>query len=379
MDFSTIKALTIPEGVVTKITREDGLVLWSMSTSRLPAEYQEVEYLYIDKNEQAYIDLGFTYDGGAIVEIGQYIYDDSTVYIFGATESSGTLRCALSSPYEGSITAYGTKEKGYVSIGLKYLTSANNNIRIIYKAGAWKGFNYTAGYQAGPTPNLDEYTMSNNLYLFGQNYNGTPRYGGKRRVHYFRYYDKDNVLLCDLVPCYRKSDKLAGMYDLVRNMFMTNALNNGVEFVVGPEVNEDFNEELFTNLIDSAIDDAGMVYMGFGFADGRRWSSSGNAETLATDGRLSGWIPYTIGDVYRYKNFYMKNGYVNGSYVVYKKTDGTTFAETTNVNGTSVYTVNMSNDICTFTATKKDIVSFRISGYSGGLDPIVTKNEEIPI
>ena len=40
MDFSSIKALTIPEGDVTKITCGD-IVLWEKMS--LPSEYQQVE------------------------------------------------------------------------------------------------------------------------------------------------------------------------------------------------------------------------------------------------------------------------------------------------------------------------------------------------
>ena len=65
--------------------------------------------------------------------------------------------------------------------------------------------------------------MTSNLLLLGQNYNGTPRYAGTRRVYYFKYYDKNDALICDLYPCYRKSDGVIGMYDKVRNLFLTNA------------------------------------------------------------------------------------------------------------------------------------------------------------
>jgi hypothetical protein len=65
--------------------------------------------------------------------------------------------------------------------------------------------------------------MTDNLYLFAQNYKGSPRFGGERKISKFQYYDKSNALKCDLVPCYRKADGVIGMYDLVSGAFFTNA------------------------------------------------------------------------------------------------------------------------------------------------------------
>ena len=45
---------------------------------------------------------------------------------------------------------------------------------------------------------------------------------------------ENDVLVCDFVPCYRKSDNEPGMYDLVSRTFFTNAGTG--EFTVGPDV-----------------------------------------------------------------------------------------------------------------------------------------------
>jgi hypothetical protein len=44
----------------------------------------------------------------------------------------------------------------------------------------------------------------------------------------------DDILRMDLVPCYRKSDKVAGMYDILGNKFYTNSGTG--KFTVGPDV-----------------------------------------------------------------------------------------------------------------------------------------------
>ena len=55
------------------------------------------------------------------------------------------------------------------------------------------------------------------------------------KIYYFKIYDNNNNLICDLVPCYRKSDGVIGMYDLVSDVFRTN-LGTGT-FTKGPDVN----------------------------------------------------------------------------------------------------------------------------------------------
>ena len=376
MDFSTLKSLSIPEGVVTKITNANNIVIWKAVTSRIPEEYQEVEYIRADKNAQIYIDLGFSYNKGATVEMGQYIVDANTTYIFGAAENNGALRCMFSSPYSNGVTIYGSGSSGHISIATNFATAAYNKIKATFKTSGFKAINTTTGYVSTAALSLIEYTMTNKLYLFAQNYNGSPRYGGVRQLSYFKYYDKDDVLICDLVPCYRKSDKVSGMYDVVRKVFLTNALNNDKAFGVGPNVNGP-TILTYTNLIETAVGDDGKTYGTYGYKDGMRWSSSGETETGDSKGRLSGWMPYEKGSVYRFKNFYMQEGYVHGAYVIYKKTDGTINTIVTPLSGDSNFIVDMTNDLCTFLANVDNVTAFRISGFLGDSPPIVTKNEEI--
>ena len=56
---------------------------------------------------------------------------------------------------------------------------------------------------------------------------------GKLKFFSLQIYDND-VLARDFVPCYRKSDNMAGIYDKVTNVFFTNS-GTGT-FIVGPEL-----------------------------------------------------------------------------------------------------------------------------------------------
>ena len=50
-------------------------------------------------------------------------------------------------------------------------------------------------------------------------------------LYNFKMYDND-ALVRNFIPCYRKSDNAAGLYDTVNNVFYTNAGTG--KFIIGP-------------------------------------------------------------------------------------------------------------------------------------------------
>ena len=222
MNFANVKSLTIPNGKVKKITRKsDGVVLWS--GSRIPSEYQEVEYIKAASGIGAYINLGFAFDTAATVKLGLYLSSDfSAAYPFGAAESSGKYRCMITAPYDGSsyIYGYGSTGSTYQPARINGTANAINEIEYSIKSGKLIISCQPRG--STDTNTSVSFTMTSNLLLFAQNYNGSARFGRARQIHYFKYYDKTDTLICDLVPCYRKSDGVIGMYDIVSKKFFTN-------------------------------------------------------------------------------------------------------------------------------------------------------------
>lgn len=220
MDFSKVKSLTIPEGNVTKITR-NGVVLWEAG------EYQEVEWISAAANVGAYIDLGFAYDTAATIYLDQWLNGSTTTtYPFGAANSTGVLRCMLTSPDGESAHSSGFYGSNGVSYGASSIannvTNGKNEFVMTIGENVRTLRNNSTGIVSSGTVSQAAYTMIDNLYLFAQNYKGSPRFGGERKISAFKYYDKNNELICDLVPCYRKSDGVIGMYDKVRDIFLTN-------------------------------------------------------------------------------------------------------------------------------------------------------------
>lgn len=227
LQLANYKELSI-NGIDMKELYADGVCIWKAITSRIPSEYQEVEYIKAADNVGAYINLGFAFDTKAKVYISQFIGTVSSSshygYLFGAAENSGTKRCMLTSPYlsNGGASVYGSTGSSFIAASVYIQQNAVNEFELILQKGKLSINNISLGKVYTMTQQ-GEYTMTSNLYLFAQNYNGSARFGYNRTIKAFKYYDKTDTLICDLVPCYRKSDGVVGMYDVARKTFLTNA------------------------------------------------------------------------------------------------------------------------------------------------------------
>ena len=379
INLANVKYLTIPEGKVARINRksENGMIERIWDWYGLPPEYQAVEWIRAANNAAAYINLGFAFDTAATIEIDLWFVDESNAYPFGATENSGALRCSMSAPYSSGIVAYGSTGTGYTSNSVAYILNAKNHIEISIKKGSFYITNTTNGDVNGSSQQ-GEYVMSNNLYLFARNYNGTIQHSGTRQIGRFKYYDKNNALICDLIPCYHKTTNEIGMYDLVHRQLLTN-IGTG-NFIVGNDVTSDgyIAEKTYTNLVSTSVNEAGGIYNEIGYKDGYRWSQSSNAEAVHSLGRITGWMPFVSGGLYRIKHFGMNNsGYVSRGYIVAEKTDGSIVATGLATNTFVRSDYDEITDTLYLSISDNNIKRFRISGYTTGFTPIITLNEEI--
>ena len=71
------------------------------------------------------------------------------------------------------------------------------------------------------------------LYIFAWN-EGQARYINSGARIYQLKFTVNGIVEADFVPCYRKSDNVAGMYDLIGKQFLTNA-GTGT-FTVGADI-----------------------------------------------------------------------------------------------------------------------------------------------
>ena len=217
MDFSKLTGLTIPEGNVSKITRKsDAAVLWEKVTSRLPSEYQEVEYIFIPTT--AYINTEWVPADATIFNIKFSAATDG--YPFGVG-SNPRLAMAYS-PTAGS-TIYNTSNE---TAGIHTFTILRNEIVNIETYSTSRSTDSYVSANGNKKENGKTQSVYFNtalsMLLGAWQYNATTIRQGVINLYYCKA-NVGGVDIFEMIPCYRKSDGVIGMYDLVRKKFFTNA------------------------------------------------------------------------------------------------------------------------------------------------------------
>lgn len=234
MDFSQVKAITIPEGNVLRIL-SGTTVLWERTG--LPAEYQQVEY--IESTGTQYIDTGMVLNNGCVITLDFLIAESATNRTIYGWRRKGTY----TQPYQAMVGANASKTR-YIAVGRastnvpqcfnynvrnKVLIDCANSQVLVNNLVVNCGADFSNG-KAFDENGSSEY----HPYLFALNNAGTPLAISKDSRIYGYSVQYDGELLQSFVPCYRKIDKVAGMYDVVNGVFYTNAGTG--EFNVGADV-----------------------------------------------------------------------------------------------------------------------------------------------
>ncbi len=192
---------------------------YSKHLNQLPKDYQEVEY--IESSGTQYIDTGYkpTTDNMEAEIKCKLPSDTGSLSLFGANANSYPY---FLTPYTNS--SYGTRvfkhwignSGGILSITLSEISvvkyKINNGTLTCNVNGSQTSSSYSGSIQCGY-----------NIFVFCKNNYGTPIENGYGYALYsFKLYD-NNVLVRDFVPCYRKSDNVIGLFDLVQQKFYSNA------------------------------------------------------------------------------------------------------------------------------------------------------------
>lgn len=196
-----------------------------LSLSRLPAEFHEVKYL--ESSGTQYIDTGISLNNLNLTFEAKFRLltnqPQTTCKLFG---SHSTMRLEM--------VALGNSRFWYGKIPDNISTLLNLKDNLDHTLIA----NKTGVNIDGVLRNLSQVpttapTGLYNCFLFTtSNQVATPESDmfANARIYYFKIYD-NGTLIRDFVPCYRKADNVAGLYDLVNGVFYTNA-GTGT-FIVG--------------------------------------------------------------------------------------------------------------------------------------------------
>lgn len=197
---------------------------------RLPDAYQEVEWIKATRS---------SYNSGQYINTGLKGKETTGFEIEFNTSSSLTSSdgwgsvLGIADTYSGSTATnrleYGTWT-GYYSSGYFYFGKQINDNQAV-AGGITRNTILTAKLKNGvftsPTGattqiSTSSFTSSRNIVLFARNFNYNVEGYITMKLYSCKFYDGD-TLIRDYVPCYRKSDSVIGLYDLVNNQFYTNA------------------------------------------------------------------------------------------------------------------------------------------------------------
>lgn len=228
------KFIISEKGEILEIGKETEEII---NEQGLPREYQEVEY--IESTGKQFIDTGIK-DTKGWHAILAYEFTK-----YGATGSNWTQ---ITGTY---IYANGKKYRSYISIYI-------NSNRLVFDVFN----NYDGGVfntELNKKYEIEAYTFSGNQYLiidgikykqlsqvfseheeafniciFAQYQSNLNTEISAGKLYSAKYYDEDDNIIREFVPCYRKLDNEIGLYDLVENKFYT---NQGTEtFLKGKDI-----------------------------------------------------------------------------------------------------------------------------------------------
>ncbi|MBR3157306.1 InlB B-repeat-containing protein [Candidatus Saccharibacteria bacterium] len=197
---------------------------WSLNVQEsdfrnLPAEYRELDYIkgtgtqYIDTNYALWKDqnwkMEFKFD------ITQHYNYNNMFGSLGATDTSNEIWVDNSGNYKVRLPGAGSNTLKKLSINTPYTIIHDNT-----------GANLLNYINDEPASTLTRATTSFNHRLGFGHREGSNYLKGK--MYYLKFWS-NGELVRDLVPCYRKSDGVAGLYDLVDNVFYNNAGQDAFE------------------------------------------------------------------------------------------------------------------------------------------------------
>ena len=208
---------TTPSAMVISVAGEQG-----GGGSSLPSAYQEVEYIENTTTSKIATDFKPTYQSRIVID-AQEVTSNTYPRIFqnGAYNSQGAV-----------VMGYESNQNLYIKVcaDASYYASniARDYVRHVYEID--RNVAKIDGTSVYTSSSTSTPSSTAGIVLFGRS-GSTEMFKGK--IYSAKMYEND-VLSVNLVPCYRKSDSVIGMYDTVNDVFYTNI--GGGTFSKGADV-----------------------------------------------------------------------------------------------------------------------------------------------
>lgn len=207
---------------MTKLVSVTNNVKYTFEIShRCPSAYQEVEYIRI--SQRAYIEVGKCFTSKSTYKYDCIVLLEALAALenWSLMAPHGSNRAKFSITTSGQIYLQdynsGNSLTGQIVANTWHhiIINEDNNLKIAVD-GVVSPTNYAAGYFAN----------SDATYLINCRYRQTDgQYTSfNAKWKQFIVTDQDsNTVVCNLIPCYRISDGVAGFYDVTSDIFLSNA------------------------------------------------------------------------------------------------------------------------------------------------------------
>ena len=195
------------------------------------APYTYYDYIETNGQTKQYIDTGVIVGGNSSIEIDNFwLYANSGNYVdwlVGARNALNNNDYSMRGINNGLSLRYHSDIAGYNSIAYQHYYSyqRHRNDITIYDGD-------TVVYHATPTLRTSASSYTHCLFALN-NAGDIAALPYKKRFGVVRIYDSNGVLVRDFHPAVRNSDGVAGMHDVVNDVFYTNANPAGDNFLYG--------------------------------------------------------------------------------------------------------------------------------------------------
>lgn len=220
----------------------NNFIACKVALARLPKAYQEVAYLegtgtqYIKTTLVPSTSLGYSIE----FQASNLTYSSGVDNVFFGSRGSSKrfwVDYDMSGSNRNLLFGYGNYYRVILNLdGVTDIFKVSSNVE-----GNQTGhFTAIRGNQTPVTYDASSDSISGNtypVYLFAANDAGTAKFFSKIRIYNCKIY-QNGVLTAEFVPCYRKADNVAGMYDAYNGAFYPN--NGTGTFNIGPEVKTSF-------------------------------------------------------------------------------------------------------------------------------------------
>lgn len=204
-------------------------LIYDVQPTLLPSEYQEVEY--IESSGTQYINTGLRLKQSHSVEMAIQNLTNASAKIFGSRTSATSNNFSILTGLVGGTLSLVTDFQNYNNNRLSVDITNNLNDKYTIKINNSK---MSINDTEKAITTYSNFTTPSNAYIFSAS--GTYPAGyvnASTKLYYCKIWN-GTTLVRDYIPCYRKSDNEPGLYDLVNNVFYTNAGSDS--FTYGNEI-----------------------------------------------------------------------------------------------------------------------------------------------